>query len=288
MPLPSRLGAADVDSLEGLTERLRSLARQYGGQADTVGAVADRSLRLTGVTTSEPLRARLASALAELHTLAGWCAFDSRADDQAGHHFRRAVEFAASAGDAYRRSQALRHAGAMLDQGGHNNDALKCYQLGQIGLHDAPGDERTIALGAWLHMVSARALAHMDRPDLAATELAIARDGWQPPDSFEQADMDHVAAKVQLRMGKLDSAAQFAATAARAWGAGARREALLTDITRAEIHLWAGESSGLALAQQAVTAVEQFSSNRARDRLAPLADALDSRRQPELSRDALQ
>lgn len=161
----------------GSLERLRSLARQYEGQADTVGTVADRSLRLTAVSASEPLRMRLASALAELHTVAGWCAFDSRADDRAGHHFRLAVELAASAGDAYRRSQALRHAGAMLDQGGHHNDALKCYQMGQIGLYDAHGEEPR----AWLHMVSARALAHMDRPDLAASELAAARDGWQPP-----------------------------------------------------------------------------------------------------------
>lgn len=72
--------------------------------------------------------------------------------------------------------------------------------------------------------------------------------------------MDHVAAKVQLRMGKLDSAEQFAATAARGWGAGARREALLTSITRAQIHLQAGEPRGIALAQEVVTTVEQLCS----------------------------
>ena len=41
-PLPSRLGAADVEALRTLTEQVRTLARFYGGQADTIGAIANR------------------------------------------------------------------------------------------------------------------------------------------------------------------------------------------------------------------------------------------------------
>lgn len=42
--------------------------------------------------------------------------------------------------------------------------------------------------------------------------------------------MDHVAAKVQMRMGRLDSAEQFAALASRAWDAGQPRVDPITDI----------------------------------------------------------
>jgi transcriptional regulator with XRE-family HTH domain len=86
---------------------------------------------------------------------------------------------------------------------------------------------------------------------------------WQPPDEFDQADADHLAAKVQLQLGLLDSAEQFASTAARGWGDGARREALLTGITRAEIHLRAGEPDADRMASQVIDGAAGLRSRRA-------------------------
>ena len=63
-PLPSRLGMSDVDALRTLTERMRALARYYGGQAETISAVAHRSTRLMGVTSDEQVKTDLGSALA--------------------------------------------------------------------------------------------------------------------------------------------------------------------------------------------------------------------------------
>ena len=67
-PLPSRLSMSDVDALTALTERMRALARHYGGQADTISAVAHRSTRLMAVTGDKHVKTDLGSALAELHT----------------------------------------------------------------------------------------------------------------------------------------------------------------------------------------------------------------------------
>jgi hypothetical protein len=57
-----------VAELRAWTGQLRSLARQYGGQADIVDAVANRSMRLLTVPSADAVKRSLGSALAELHT----------------------------------------------------------------------------------------------------------------------------------------------------------------------------------------------------------------------------
>jgi hypothetical protein len=49
--------------------------------------------------TGELLPSRLGAALAELHTEAGWCRYDSGLDGTG--HFTRALQLAAEAKDAY-------------------------------------------------------------------------------------------------------------------------------------------------------------------------------------------
>jgi hypothetical protein len=49
-------------------------------------------------------------------------------------------------------------------------------------------------------------------------------------------------------------------------------------VVLATIHVQASEPDGIGLAHEAITAVSKLSSVRARKRLAPLADALDTRR----------
>jgi len=84
------------------------------------------------VPATEAIKARLAAALAELHTEAGWCCHDSGLDGTG--HFTRAVQLADAAADAYGIANAAWHAGVTLIHNGHPNDALKLFQLGQIRL----------------------------------------------------------------------------------------------------------------------------------------------------------
>ncbi len=60
----------------------------------------------------------------------------------------------------------------------------------------------------------------------------------------------------------------------------------MSTTTLAELHLRAGEPDGTGLAQRAIGDVATLRSQRARDRLLPLADALDTRRHGELARHA--
>ncbi|MDQ4031121.1 MAG: hypothetical protein M3332_02155, partial [Actinomycetota bacterium] len=277
-PLPSRLGMADVAEVDSLTGHVDALARERGGQAGAVLAVVDHSMRLRAVPAAPPVAARLGSELARLCTLAGWCCADSGLDDHARHYFGQAVELAAKVGDAYWVASALRFSGAIERELGHPNDALKLYQLGQFKLMKAPGDDPRIAVvAAWLESESALALVDMGH-EQAPDALARARDGWEPPDTFERSGMDELTARVHLNLGRLEVAESYAAGAVRAWGIGERRNGVLADITLAAIHVRAGEPDGLRLAKGAIDGAALLRSVRARKRwLAPLADALDAR-----------
>ena len=277
-PLPSRLGAADVDAIRALTDKMRLLARQYGGQAETVSAVANRSMQLASVPAAEPVRRSLGSALAELHTEAGFCCYDSGMREQAEHYFRRALDLGAQAGDGYQVAYALRNAGIAFSEWGHPNDALKLFQMGQVRIPAAAGDDRAPALNAWLHGESAVAHARMGNPGGARSELDRARDGWEPPSAFDRADMDFLAAWVMVRLGNLDVADSLLASSLRCWSQSSdRRDTVKAEISLAALHVETGERDGLPLAQQAIRNVAELQSVRARDRLAPLADALAAR-----------
>ena len=279
-PLPSRIGASDVEALRTLTERMRALARHYGGQAETISAVAHRSTRLMDVTGNKHVKADLESALAELHTLAGWSAFDSgAAPDAIRGHFSCALDFAMGAGDNYRASNALYHA-AMTMQNDAPNESLDLLQIAQYRLGQGIGSPhpRASVLDSWLHLDSAHALLMLGHKDAARSKLVHAREGWNPDDAFDAADFDHVTALAHRDLGMLDSAEALTVSSMRTWGREHRRDAAQAAITLATIHVRAGEPDGLRLAHEATQMVATLHSQRARERLVPLAAALDSRR----------
>ncbi len=275
--LPSRLSLRDVVDLRVGTEQLRSLALRYGGQADIVDAVANRAMRLLTVPADDAVQRSLRSALSALQEFAGWCCFDERAYEAARTHFADAVRLAREANDPYGAAYALYHAGCMTEERGYPNDALKLFQLGLFKLSES-NDPRAPALGAGLRMDSASALAHLGRPDLARSELAAAWDIWQPPRENDRGGMEWVTALVERDLGRLDTAERLAALSVRHWGSnGNRRDAALPVITLAELHVTAGEPSGLAVAKTAIDTVAPLRSVRARERLVPLAEALEAR-----------
>lgn len=152
-----------MSALEALTSELRGVARTYGGCADVVSGVADRSLALMSIPASDPVRAGLGSALADLHTMAGWCCVDSGHHDNARAHFGTAMSLAPH--DGQQVASALRHAGIQMVDAGAVNDGLKSFQLGLVSATDP---ETT----AWLHGETAFPLAvtgHQDAMPLSVS-----------------------------------------------------------------------------------------------------------------------
>ncbi|MGH3771505.1 MAG: hypothetical protein ACRDRW_08940, partial [Pseudonocardiaceae bacterium] len=279
LPLPSRLGVTDVAPIRRLTSELRTVARTYGGGAEVMTDVANQSRALMSVPASDRVRAELGSALAELHTAAGWCCVDSGLPDHARANFATAMELAAKSGDDYQLVSAFNHAGVQMSEAGAYQDGLEFYQFGlfKLGLirdDDARGQEAL----AWLHGDSAIAWAAMGDRDAAVRAISKARE-WQPTTAFDDAIMDFLTSSVYRRLGQWDRAEAFAASSVRKFAAGgtSRRASVGADILLATIHTRVRESDGAALVQRALGGVASLRSVRARTQLAGLIEALDAR-----------
>ncbi len=270
VPLPSRIGASDVAEVRTRTQQLRTAAQVEGGQARAASTAAAYYRRLTRVPATEQVRRSLGCALAELDELAGWSCYDAGLDRHARWHYRTAVDLAHRAGDDYRVASALRCAGVVDSRRDNPNEAMKLYQLAELKLGNRDPD-----LAAWLHAVSAHALAVMGHEQVRSA-LAAARDGWQATEATERADQNYQSALVYMRLGRLDVAEQLAASVN---GAGrVRPVGVFAGILRATIHVQTGEPRGTTLAKAAIDATEGLRSARARERLAPLEQALSARR----------
>jgi transcriptional regulator with XRE-family HTH domain len=276
-PLPNRLGIADVEAMQGLTKSLEAQAAYYGGGCAVLTPVAQRAERLLAIPGAETTKAAMATAIAELHNVAGWAAFDSHQDDTARYHFARAMTLG-NGGDGHQFSRAAYFAGVSTAERGHWDEGLKFLQLAQMRLDQAAPSQRATELGAWIDVDTACVYGHLDRPDLARAALTKARDSWQAPDRDDQADMDWVTALAELNMGRDQNAERLVSSAVRHWeGTANRRQAVLGRITLAAIKVKAGDSGAKQLAYQAITQAQELRSVRARERLAPLAQALTDR-----------
>jgi tetratricopeptide (TPR) repeat protein len=224
---------------------------------------------LTAVPAAERVTRSLGSALAELDELAAWCCHDAGLDRHARWHYRTAADLARRVGDDYRVASALRFAGVVDSRRNRPNDAMKLYQLAGVKLGDQDRD-----LAAWLNAVSALALAVMEH-EKAADHLARARDGWQSTEDGWRADQNYQSALVYAKLGRLDVAEQLTASIN---GAGRHRPVgVFAGVLRATIHVQTGEPRGLGMAKSVVDSVAPLHSMRARERLVPLAEALEAR-----------
>ncbi|MBV8541919.1 MAG: helix-turn-helix transcriptional regulator [Pseudonocardiales bacterium] len=275
--LPSRLDMTHVHTVRAVTERLRGVARYYGGQADLFSAAATLYTQWMQVPATDAVTTALAVALAELHTEAGWCSYDAGLDGTG--HFTRALRLGGKARDAYGIANTTWHAGMVLVRTGHPNHALKLLQLGGFQLRPHADDSRVPTLTARLARTSAAAYARMGGIDEATRCLAEAGEGWEPRDAFERAGADFVTAGVQRDLGRLNTAEQLTASAVRAYGQGHyRRGHTVAELLLAEIHVRAGEPRGLTLAHQVIETVSTLQSVAARrEWLTPLVTALEAR-----------
>src|SRR6266508_1784302 len=161
--VPKRLGNADIARIEAATEDFRASDHQHGGGACYHALVAFLSWvqRMLGVDATDGVADRLRVALADLHNLAGWTAFDINRLDSAGTHFQQALTLAQLghndglvANIGYRRGRIDLHHGAP-------DQALANFEL---GLHAARTSGSALA-AAILHVNEAWAMAKLGRAE---------------------------------------------------------------------------------------------------------------------------
>ncbi len=260
MHLPARLGTSDVKALAGSVESLRAVARQTGGYAPGLAALAERGEALAKLPGKDAAKLVALRVATEAWTVAGWTAGDAGKRATAWGHYDRALELTPVTDDAAAASRVLYFAGTLESDAGRFNEALRLYQFASTRALDAPAPARDV-----LHAPIAYAYAALGRGDLAKDYLANALDVEQ--DSFLRANTLTWAADTYALTGHLDKAHSHAESALSTFPAGSQRPAILAEITLAELHRRAGESDAEALLAGVRQRVEGTASIRARHRL---------------------
>jgi len=280
--LPPQLEMFHVHIVRAVRDQLVSLSQYYGGQGDLWTSTAKHYTRWMKAPGPEAVKLRLAAALSELHTRAGWCCYDSGRDGSG--HFARALSLAHQAKDSYCIAYAACCNGVTMVRSGRPNDALKQFQLGQIHLggfrlrSGREEDRRLPTLISYLDRNSATAYGVMGDSKSAELLLTRAHEGWEPGDAADRGLTHGGTAGVWLDLAQFDAAEASATKALRSYGENHRVPRAMTEVLLAEVYLRAGEAQGLALAHQAIEKVSTLQSFAARrERLIPLATALEAR-----------
>jgi transcriptional regulator with XRE-family HTH domain len=291
-PAPGRIGMTDVRQVEAATRALRSLDYQYGGGfcRDAVVAQLSWGQQMLGASGPEHVKQRLHVALADLHNLAGWTSFDIGLVDSARNHFGRALELA-KAGDSeqlvanilYRMGRVYLHKEAP-------QDALKMFQLGQIAAQES-GSELAVAVicanQAWAYAMmgyeeQTMKLIGRTRDEFARANLAEAED-WVR--FFNETDVYAMIGTVHtvLAHNGFPKHTQYAIPALTraidSYGEEMARSKAFNLSALATNHLLDGDiDHGAKIGIQAVDVAEHLKSVRVRDRMLPLKDEADKRR----------
>lgn len=133
-PAPRRIGASDVEHLVSLTAAMRGIDYAHGGGAcrDAVAAQARWAEQLLDADCAAEVRINLLTALADLHSLAGWSSFDVGMYSTARGHFARAIEQAREAEDDSLTANVLYRMGRLHLHRGLHHEALRFFQLAQV------------------------------------------------------------------------------------------------------------------------------------------------------------
>ncbi|MCP2248945.1 tetratricopeptide repeat protein [Lentzea aerocolonigenes] len=276
-PHSARIGMSDVEQLEAQTHSLRSVDYQYGGGAcrDAVVVRIYWAQQLLAAAATDVVRARLLSAVADLHNLAGWTSFDSGQVGAAYHHFDRALDFARHDEDlttniVYRRGRVHLHHGAP-------GDALAYFQRGAV----APLAASIMhSNAAWAYARQAR--AHEALLELGKAEEAFARaDLAHVPDWArfrDETDLTAMIGTVHAELGDTRRAIPALTSAIEQFGPAMARSWTFCLIALASCHFLDGDvDEGRTVGAQAVTAAEGLRSERVWDRLRLMMKAAAAR-----------
>lgn len=278
---PERLGAGDVSAFQETVSRLDVLDRESGGVAarEALAATAATGEKLLPAQAAPEVHTQLRYAVSEAHRLAGWASGDIGLIDHSRWHFHRALDFAQ--GSPERVSAILCSAADMEKHHGAPNDALKMFQLAETGISSSADPQGAAVLAG----LSASAYLSVGYPDVARQQLGRARRLFadaDPQDSqpfFAFYGPGHgLLAATTAKLADYDTARTDVVNALRTRPSFDVRCNALDTVVLATVALQAGEiSTGLTEARRALSLVGSVGSQRARDRLAPMIQALESR-----------
>jgi tetratricopeptide (TPR) repeat protein len=207
-PLPRQVSSNDVAQIAAVTERLRVLDLTFGGGGIYAAANAHalRTERLmASPSITQAVRAQLSSAVIDIHSLAGWAAYDVADTSKSLAHFGRALTYCDSA--PHRAARILYTVAKTELNFGDPNHALKLLQLAQLGLEDS---SRPQPLTAFILAEQARAYAILGHPDKAHELVQKAFGAYAAADQtqgWRQEQLSSIAGAAQLASGQLETAA---------------------------------------------------------------------------------
>ncbi|MGH3753471.1 MAG: hypothetical protein ACRDRP_12380 [Pseudonocardiaceae bacterium] len=276
-PLPFWVDETDVAGLEDTTARLRDLDFRYGGHwafLKVVAAHAQYSKRLLSSACTGETRRRLALAVCDAYSLAGWVALDLSRRRPAWDHFQRSLLFGLAAQDEVAVMGAVQSVGR-LDLHEATDFALKVFRIAQL-------NGSSVITQAFLKADEGLAAALLGQTEDAsyAIQRAKAMFADADPDSARPSWMDpaqalpdllSVTGAAQLQLGNLPEAVADLSRALAGRPEAAVRSRATDGAALATAYLRAGEvERGLGTGHQAADAARHMPSARVRDGLARL------------------
>ncbi len=172
-PIPTRVGATDIEQVRTAARVFDSWGDTYGGEVvrDAVMGQLRWSAGLLNATCPDRLRPELLCAVGDLAAVAGFIAQGAGAHEQAGRVYRFALGCAEKANDWPLRAEILSSMAKQAVRTGQPADGLTLAEQGLVR-----PDRLTVAGRSMLHADRARALSRMRRVNETLTAIGTADD----------------------------------------------------------------------------------------------------------------
>ncbi|MDH6126570.1 tetratricopeptide repeat protein [Kitasatospora sp. GP82] len=287
LPLPRKVGAAEVQGVEQAVRNIRLLDDAHG--ADTLFELAGQSLRnayvlLNDGEYSTATERRLQSGAGELAISVGWLAHDSNRLTDARSFYSEALATARMADDAALETHVFCNSAFLARDAGRPREALRAAQAGQAAARRLDSD-RLLSL---LAMREAGGWALLN--DRAACERALSRAytlfdrGESEADPewmsfFGEAEIAGLEAQCWSALGEWDRASERACRAIALQDPHFVRNRVLYTAELAHDRLGQGDLAGAARhGSAAVALLGEVRSARIRGMLADTAEHLSAHR----------
>jgi len=170
-PIPTRVGATDIEQIRTATRAFESWSGTYGGglAREAVMGQLRWSAGLLDATCPDRLRPELYSAIGDLAAVAGYLAVDVGAPEQARRVYHFGLACAEEAGDWLLRGEILSSMAKQAIWTGHPDEGLTLAEQGLVR-----PDRLTAAGRSRLHTDRGRALARMRRVNETLTAIGTA------------------------------------------------------------------------------------------------------------------
>jgi hypothetical protein len=288
---PDHVGLTDVARLAEVTEQLRAMDREHGGGScrQAVLAHVTWANQMLRAQVGDDVGRALHIAVADLHAVAGWTAFDVGALGPARKHFARALEHARFVNDPSLVARVLYCLGRLHLHHGWAAQALRLFQLGQVAAQES-GYGRAVAMMhanlAWTYAVTGDARQALACIGRARDEYGRSETEEVPPwiSFFDSAELQALRGMTLAQLPdptpqhRAEAIERFSlSTALRELPFARPRAFELTAL--AWLLIDNGEvDHGVRVGHEAVDVAEHIRSQRVIDRFAPLRAALSRQR----------